>query len=176
MEYKEIFLKAYEAMSATIIDGNCGELCNGHCCRGAMENGEILGIYFLPFEYELMQVGENLIDAGTVEIHKKTEYEMPDGIEQLVYGFCRDVTQCIRELRPVQCRTYPFEPHLEDGKLRLVIEKEQVHKCPLLSQRERWNPEFEKGILAGWEILLQIPEIRIVVESESEERRNRYGK
>lgn len=176
MEYKKIFIEAYEAMSATIINGNCGELCNGHCCRSAMENGERLGIYFLPFEYEVMQAGESLIDAATVEIHRSVDYEMPEGIEQLVYGFCRDITQCNRKLRPIQCRTYPFEPHLEDGKLQLVIEKEQVHQCPLLTQRERWNPEFEKGILAGWEILLQIPEIRMVVESESEERRVRYDK
>lgn len=176
MEYKKIFLKAYEAMGATIINGNCGELCNGHCCRRTMENGEALGIYFLPFEYQVMQAGENLIESSTLEIHKSGGFELPEGIDQLIYGFCRDITQCDRELRPIQCRTYPFEPHLEDGKLRLVIEKEQVHECPLLSQRDRWNPEFEKGILAGWEILLQIPEIRIVVEAESEERRNRYGK
>ena len=176
MEYRERYEKAYQAMSETMIDGNCGELCKGHCCRRIMENGEPLGIYFLPFEYEVMQAGKNLIEPSTLEIHKSDDFELPEGIEQLVYGFCRDITQCDRELRPIQCRTYPFEPHIENGELELIIEKEQVHQCPLLSQRERWNPAFEKGILEGWKILLQIPEVRAVIVAESEERRNRDGK
>jgi hypothetical protein len=170
MKYKDIFIQAYQAMDVSVMDGNCGSLCNGHCCRRTMENGQPLGIYFLPFEYECMQAGQALIDPDTVEFHTSDWYELPVGIDKLIYGFCRDNTKCIRELRPIQCRTYPLEAHIENGILSLVIGETQVHDCPILTRRSEWNPDFEAGILKGWTLLMRIPEIRWLIEAESRER------
>ncbi|MBN2259942.1 MAG: hypothetical protein JW702_05335 [Clostridiales bacterium] len=170
MDYKGIFERAYRFMDVNLTEGNCGESCGYHCCRNIDESGKIFGLYFLPFEYELMQKGKGLIDESRTEVHTKIAYEMPKGVRKLYYGFCKDNKNCIRELRPIQCRTYPLVPHLESGVLSLVIEKNQEHQCPLIQKRELWNTEFEVGILNGWKELLQISQIKVMIEYESEER------
>ena len=120
MDYKEIFLKSYEYMDVDLIDGDCGKLCGYHCCRSRHENGKVLGIYFLPFEYENMQKGKGLIDESHLEIHTKIAYNLPVGIKKLYYGYCKDNKNCIRDIRPIQCRTFPFVPHLEEGSLAVT--------------------------------------------------------
>ncbi len=168
--YKHIFKEAYELMDISLIDGNCGELCNYHCCRRKHENGEKLGIYFLPYEYESLQADGDLIDKASLSVHTNKAYDLPPGIKKLFYGYCKDSSPCIRELRPIQCRTFPFVPHIEDGKLTIVIEKDQEHDCPLIEDHSRWNRDFEKRILMAWRKLIEIDKIRLLVEFDSEER------
>lgn len=168
--YEMIFKKAYELMDVDLIEGNCGELCNYHCCRSKYENGESLGIYFLPYEYESMQYGKGLIDDPDVKVHTSKSFELPDGIKKLFYGHCKDSKKCIRDLRPIQCRTFPFVPHIENGKLSIVIEKNQEHNCPLIDNREKWNQNFEFRILKAWQELIEIDKIKILVEFDSKER------
>lgn len=168
--YREIFERAYELMDISLIDGNCGELCGYHCCRPKHENGESLGIYFLPYEYEEMQKGEKLIDESTLNIHTNKSYDLPFGIKKLFYGYCKDSSNCIRNIRPIQCRTFPFVPHIEDGKLMIVIEKNQEHACPLIEDRTKWNKEFESRMLLAWKELIQIDKIKTLVEFDSHER------
>ncbi|BEP30033.1 hypothetical protein [Helicovermis profundi] len=172
MNNKEIFEKAYKYMDVTLTESNCGLLCNYHCCRAVDENGCALGIYFLPFEYNEIQKNEKLIDENSIEIHTRKVYDLPVGINKMFFGNCKDNTNCIRSLRPIQCRTFPFAPHIENGKLYLIIEKEQEHDCPLIEKKELWNPDFEKSILKGWKELLRIKEIRILIEYDSFVRSN----
>lgn len=157
-------------MDVNLIDGNCGELCNYHCCRRTLEDGEVLGIYFLPHEYKTIQKEEDLIDPDTLQVHTKKHYDLPDGIKQLYYGYCKDSKNCIRDVRPIQCRTFPFVPHIEGNKLKLVIEKDQEHDCPLIATKEKWNPNFEFSILNGWFDLVKISQIEILIRFDSAER------
>lgn len=167
MEYRAIFKKAYAKMNEPIIEGDCGLLCNHHCCRSCDENGEEMGMYLLPHEYESMIQLSPFQNDIKVECHLRKDYHMPKKIKQLYYIYCGHTSGCLRAYRPVQCRTYPFEPHLEKGELFLVVERGQIHACPLLKDRERWRKAFVKGIFEGWEILMEIPEVRLMVNFDS---------
>lgn len=153
-------------MNTPVIEGNCGTLCNYHCCRKVDETGDRLGMYLLPLEYEYMQAGK----VFDFEIHPSSLYEMPPRIRKLYYIYCHEKEGCLRDFRPIQCRTYPFEPHIMDNELYLVIEKEQIHHCPLLNDPHSWKPEFIEGVYRGWELLLEIPLIRYFIQYESNTR------
>lgn len=170
MEYREIFQKAYELMDVDLMDGDCGELCGYHCCRENHEDGSRMGIYFLPFEYEAIHQSEQLIDKKSLQIHTSKSYDLPKGIKKLFYGFCSDSKNCIRNIRPIQCRTFPFVPHIEEGKLYIAIEKDQEHTCPLINRQDLWNSEFCHQIYKGWLLLIDIPKIRLLVEFDSRNR------
>lgn len=171
MDYKAIFRQAYELMNEPIIDGNCGELCDYHCCRSNQIDKDRLGIYLLPFEFEAMQ---DSMDAD-YEVHSSKKYVMPIQIKKLYYIFCDGPQGCMRGLRPIQCRTYPFEPHIDNDVLYLVIEKDQIHNCPLLSRQELWRWEFVKGIYDGWELLLKIPKINHYITELSKARNEKFN-
>lgn len=163
-EKKASFEKAYQLMDEPLVDTNCGLLCNFHCCR-SHEADEALGMYLLPFEYETMQS-----KVKDYEVHSSYQYDLPKGIKKQYYIFCSDDSGCLRTNRPIQCRTYPFEPHYLDGVLSLVIEKDQLHHCPLIHKREQWRPEFVTGIYEGWKALLDIEAVKGYIQSQSETR------
>ncbi len=154
--YKEIFEKAYELMNEPIIEGNCGALCGYHCCRRIDLTGERLGMYLLPLEYEYMQIDKGMDH----EVHSYLEYDMPPKIKKRHYIYCHEEEGCLRTLRPIQCRTYPFEPHFENGEFSLVIEREQIHACPLHGMISEWRQAFIDGIYAGWLELMKVPIIK----------------
>ncbi len=166
IDYQAIFEKAYQLMDEAIINGNCGERCGYHCCRRLDGNGQRLGMYLLPLEYEYMQ-REVVTDY---ELHSQRHYNLPPKIKKAYYIYCHQPEGCLRAHRPIQCRTYPFEPHLEKGVFSLVIEKEQLHACPLIGQRAEWRPAFIDGVYQGWLELLKIPIIKYHVEYFSNER------
>ena len=155
-KYKNNFEKAYRLMDQTIIDGNCGELCGYHCCRRNDDHGEHLGMYLLPLEYEYMQCDK----ADDYEIHSHKFHDMPPKIKKSYYIYCHEDEGCLREFRPIQCRTYPCEPHIENGEFSLVIEKEQIHTCPLLDMIPQWRQAFTRGIYEGWIELMKVPIIK----------------
>ncbi|KNF08965.1 hypothetical protein CLPU_4c00110 [Gottschalkia purinilytica] len=170
MDYKKIYKLAYDYMDNSIIDGDCGELCNYHCCRDFDSDGEKLGIYLMPYEYESMLRNSRFLEGVKVEKHSSKDYFISKKIKFLHYIFCGVESKCLREYRPIQCRTYPFEPHLEDDTLSLVVEKDQVHDCPLLSDTSKWREEFVRGIYMGWKELITIPKVYEFVVYESRRR------
>ncbi|MCH4890972.1 hypothetical protein EZV73_25565 [Acidaminobacter sp. JC074] len=153
-------------MNEPIIDGNCGIMCGYHCCR-SHEDEASLGMYLLPLEYEAIQK-----DRGVdFEVHSSYDYEI-HGAKKLFYIFCNNNSGCLRNYRPVQCRTYPLEPHFEDGQLKMIIEKNQLHTCPLIENKDIWRKEFIKGIYAGWELLLTLEPVSRYIEALSEKRKD----
>lgn len=170
MKIKEIFEQAYLLMDEPVIDGNCGMLCNYHCCRDDGDDGEQMGIYLLPLEYEAMIQGQVFEKRLRITRHSNKLYEMPSKIKNLYFVYCSDSSKCLREYRPVQCRTYPFEPHIENGELYIIVLKDQIHQCPLLKQEDNWRPEFIRGVYEGWKLLISIPIVRYLIESDSKER------
>lgn len=166
LKLKKIYDEAYALMDVPVISGNCGERCGFHCCRPYDENGDRFGMYLLPLEFEYMQCDT----PADYEIHSAEFYDLPPRIKKRYYMYCHEEKGCLRELRPIQCRTYPFEPHLDKGELILVIEKTQIHECPLLNEYKQWQPSFIDGIYKGWELLLQIPLVRYWIQYVSDER------
>ncbi|QZY56465.1 hypothetical protein [Crassaminicella profunda] len=169
MDYKSIYENAYELMDVQIIDGDCGKLCNHHCCR-TYDGEKKMGIYLMPYELESMLEDSEFITNFKVEKHTSFEYDIPHSIGYLYYIDCEDEFGCLRHLRPIQCRTYPFEPHIEKGQLYLTIEKDQIHNCPLIDKMEQWNEEFAKRIYLGWKELIKIENIRLMVKYDSKYR------
>ncbi len=80
---------------------------------------------------------------------------------------CNLEKECLRDLRPIQCRTYPFEPIIINNQLKLIVQKVQDHKCPLISKKIYGEKQFIKGIYLGWEELLKISEIKAHIEYDS---------
>lgn len=171
MEFLKVYQNAYALMDEPVIEGNCGLLCNFHCCREEAEDGDKMGIYLLPMEYEAMIQGLPLEETLTISLHSARDYEMPRGITHLYFIYCQEASGCLRNHRPIQCRTYPYEPHLEEGRLSLVILKDQIHRCPLLDREDTWRPEFTKGVYEGWVQLLTLPSVKTLVEYDSRNRR-----
>lgn len=164
--YEAVFKRAYELMNQPVVEGNCGELCGYHCCRRKESTGERLGMYLLPLEFEYVQKAV----VKSYEVHSNLIYDMPPKVKKLYYIFCHEETGCLRDFRPVQCRTYPFEPHLEDGEFSLVIERDQIHDCPLLKSIPEWRQAFIDGIYEGWLELMKIPIIKYHIGYYSRER------
>jgi len=171
MRPREIFQKAYALMDEPVTDGDCGLLCGRHCCRETDSAGERMGIYLLPQEYEAMLRGSAAEPGLKKTRHTGQHYDLPPGIDGLWFVFCDDSGGCLRELRPIQCRTYPFEPHYAAGELSLVVLQEQIHGCPLLDRPQIWRPEFIKGVFEGWRLLMQLPQVKQLVAYDSRLRR-----
>lgn len=170
MEIKEIYERAYALMDEPVIEGNCGTLCNYHCCRDDGDDGEKMGIYLLPLEYETMIKGQEFEKRLRITRHTSKVYEMPSRIKNLYFVYCSDSSKCLRGHRPIQCRTYPFEPHIENGELHIVVLKDQIHQCPLLKQEKNWRQEFIHGVYEGWKLLITIPIVKYLIEYDSMER------
>ncbi len=166
MDYQSIFKEAYHLMDEAIIAGNCGELCGYHCCRRNDGDGKRLGMYLLPLEYEYMQCAV----VTDYDLHSHLQYNMPPKIKKYYYIYCHLAKGCLRDYRPIQCRTYPFEPHLENGTFSLVIEKEQLHGCVLIESITEWRQAFIDGVFNGWLELMKIPIIKYNIEYFSKER------
>lgn len=173
MDYKEIFKTAYKYMDESLIEGNCGDLCGNHCCRNVKENDEDMGIYLLPEEYETVLINTDFVKGIEIEKHTTEEYYISKKVGFLNYMVCGVEKGCIRELRPIQCRTYPFEPYLVGEELFLVIEKEQDHDCPLINQRHLWRDSFVIGIYKGWKELLKIDSIKEHIRYDSEVKKSK---
>jgi len=165
-DYQAIFEKAYHLMDEAVIAGNCGELCGYHCCRRHDTDGKRLGMYLLPLEYEYMQAAV----VTDYELHRQQQYQLPPKIKKAYYIYCHLAEGCLRDHRPIQCRTYPFEPHLENGEFSLVIEKEQLHGCILIEDRSEWRQAFIEGVYQGWLELMKIPSIMYTIDYFSKER------
>jgi len=158
-------------MNETVLDGDCGKHCNHHCCRVDYEDGERMGVYLMPYEYEKMMKGSKLGSLIKLEKHTNKDYFISPKVKFLYYMFCDESTGCLRESRPIQCRTYPFEPYIENDELYLIIIEDQIHNCPMLDQMEIWRKEFIKGIYLGWKELIQIPKIKDVIAFDSLEKK-----
>lgn len=169
--YKDIYEAAYEAMNNSVLDIDCGTLCSHNCCRNDYDNPEEFGVYLLPYEYEHFLKETNMIGKHQLAWHSAKDRFMPKALKGLNYFYCKVEKDCLRQYRPIQCRTYPLEPHLENGSLVLVVEKDQIHACPLIQHKDRWRKEYVEGMYKGWALLLQIPKVKKLVQYDSDVRK-----
>ena len=148
------FYKVLDEVAPVSFD--CGMFCGASCCdyEGPGDSG--LGIYLLP--------GEEGINST---LHQDDTYDL-DG-ETFTFVKCDGTKTCIRELRPIQCRTYPLVPHLKtDGELILIYNDADLpYGCPLVEQRARLNIEFVEETTKVWGELIKDPGIRKYVETYS---------
>jgi len=142
---------------------DCGTLCMSACCR-QQASPEEMGIYLFPGEYLfLKQKGAFERDWLSVQALDPSENGFPDSWTEPVYFLnCRTAPQCPRELRPLQCRTFPLKPVIGgNGVLELIWNDEDLpYTCPIIAQRMPVHDDFYKATYTVWMHLLR--DVRIM--------------
>jgi len=181
-DFEEIY-RLWENVSP--IDGDCGSLCSAACCRAdglypdEIKNPEYvqdvleedekddLGIYLLP--------GEELVHDKSDEWltwfkSNAEDVDFPESWTGEVYFVkCKGPDSCKRQLRPIQCRTYPVAPYItEKGELKLILNTDILpYKCPLVHQRFKLNQDFLDATYSAWKRLILDKRVYDLVEDDS---------
>ena len=167
-EYREI----YDALDrVSPLDTDCGELC-GACCCTKEKPGSEMGMYLLPGEDKVHDRKDGWLKWSAEDAE---DYDFPESWKGKVYFVnCGGPAACRRELRPMQCRTFPLAPHLtKDGELLMVYnDLELPYSCPLIEEEIPLNDDFVDATRAAWEKLITDPLIRDLVRMDSEAREN----
>lgn len=173
---KEDYLRIYEMTDDVFtLDFDCGKLCNNICCTIEKEakDDEYLEmvLYLLPGEEELF------FENQWFEMYYETtdEYEYPDSWKGKVYYVkCSDPPYCDRKRRPIQCRSFPVSPHLDnDNKLHLIYDEDDFsYDCPIVSQKMELSDNFKAKILEMWSMLIEDELIFDLIKIESVQREN----
>lgn len=164
---EEDYRKIYGILdSADPLDTDCGKLCGAVCCSPEAA-GEDAGIYLLPGEAALHDRSDPWLSWSA---DPAEEYDFPESWTGTVdFVRCKGAGQCRRELRPIQCRTFPLAPHLtEDGTLYMIMnDTELPYECPLITDCGRLKPEFVSACYEAWSLLITDDLIRDLVEEDS---------
>ncbi|MCR4746385.1 MAG: hypothetical protein K5894_14305 [Lachnospiraceae bacterium] len=167
-DYEEI----YEMLDkVSPVDFDCGKICGAVCCQDIY--GEDVGIYLLP--------GEEKVHDRTDPWMKWSEdraenYDFPKSWKGIVYFLsCTDPMHCKRAKRPIQCRTFPLLPDInENGELSLIYDDTPLpYVCPLIDSETELNDDFIETTLKAWEKLLKDPLIYDYIKAESDKRREK---
>ncbi|MBU7026290.1 MAG: hypothetical protein HXS48_05060 [Theionarchaea archaeon] len=132
-------------------DQDCGKtVCGIHaCCYPCHSHDKPTYLYYLPGELEFlkMKLKERFpareIEPGSGKYH------------------CFGNAQCVYEYRPIDCRSYPYWPVVECGKLVAFID-DRKPRCPI----EKVPPPFFEKVKEGWLKLLKIPLVTTWLEFE----------
>ena len=164
---KQFYTIYHKLDKVSPIDGDCGLLCGASCCKCTDED---MGIYLLPGEEKLFSRNEEWLHWGWLSAE---EYEFPDSWHGKVFFLeCRANGNCPREKRPLQCRTFPLTPHIDEyGDLYLIYQKGHLpYSCPLISERIPLNRDFIETTYEAWQTLMQEPLIYDLIMLDSEIR------
>ena len=149
------------------LDTDCGALCNAACCTSAYEDGEEMGIFLLPGEEALHSPDDEWLDWSE---ESAEELGFPDSWPETVnFVHCKTPPHCPREKRPIQCRSFPLTPHLnEDGEMSLVYnDLDLPYRCPLIDEQTSLNDSFVQATETVWKHLIRDPRIRDLVREDS---------
>jgi hypothetical protein len=173
---KEDFEQVYRLLDTPAIEGNCGELCGSLCCQ-EYEPG--VGMYLLPGE-ECMFTGREQWLTWKYQLAKKHDFP-PEWKGMVQFVMCQGT--CPRDRRPIQCRTFPLMPYLDESGENLSMRLDALTGsliCPLVREpgAHAIRPEFQERALEAWRILLKDPLIRLDVAAQSrrldEDRRSAW--
>ncbi len=175
MNKKEFYKEIYKKLNGIeLLDYDCGKLCGAACCTAAGSAGEEeMGIYLLPGEEELLKDEEWL----EIRVSDASEHDLPESWTDKVYfGRCKTPPICPRDMRPIQCRTFPLAPHIdEDGELTLVYnDLELPYECPLIEEEIPLEDAFVDALQEAWETLIEDPLIYDLVKMDSEAREESF--
>ncbi len=150
---------------------DCGKLCGAACCTYSGDMAEEdLGIYLYPGEDK---IHDRESDWLQWTVQQAEDFEFPDSWHGDVYFVrCNTPPKCPRKMRPLQCRTFPLTPHIdENGILSLIMNDEELpYKCPLLDGNITLNEDFIKATYTVWAHLIRDPLIYNLVEMDSKAR------
>lgn len=173
LEYLELYRMLDEVSP---IVGDCGQLCGAACCSCAQDvledPEEAMGIYLLPGEDKVYTREEEWLGWGTC---RAKDYDFPKSWHGKVYFLtCKANCFCDRKLRPMQCRTFPLQPHIDkDGKLCMIYDTNELpYECPLIAKRDEYplNEDFIKATHKAWKYLMREPKIADLIKMDSDYR------
>ncbi|MCR4710473.1 MAG: hypothetical protein K5653_09500 [Clostridiales bacterium] len=176
MSYRRDLIKELYNMlnQVEVLDHDCGKLCGAACCTASKAGSEEeMGIYLLPGEEELLK-GEDWL---VIRESDASEHDLPESWTGKVYfARCKTPPICPRDMRPMQCRTFPLTPHLyEDGSLEMIYsDLELPYECPLIEEETPLNDEFVDTLYDAWARLIEDPLIRDLVRMDSEAREESF--
>ena len=148
---------------------DCGTLCGSACCVCKDATNDV-GIYLFPGEHLLLRESEKEQDWLTWEDQDQKDIGFPESWTAPVYFVnCKTPPVCPRSWRPLQCRTFPLKPVIdENGVLELIWENEQLpYTCPIIEQNMPIHDDFYKATYTVWMHLLRDPRIMDLVLSWS---------
>lgn len=104
--------------NVTPLPVDCGQLCDGSCCKG----DEDTGMYLFPGEkvmYENLPDWAKIRKSGLLFGSKKVDFFTCPG-------------SCDRKLRPLACRIFPLFPFIDiSGNLEIIMDPRGKGLCPL---------------------------------------------
>lgn len=166
-------------------NADCGALCGASCCvcstdpqdqtprMDSDENADFsMGLYLMPGEEQMYTFDEDWINWGFLQAE---DYDFPESWHGKVPFFqCTTPPICPREKRPLQCRTYPLAPHLDEaGVLYMIYHRDPLpYVCPLVEDpmAHPLDPAFVKATWRAWEHLIRDPLIFDMVDLDSQIR------
>lgn len=158
------------------IDGDCGKLCGAACCTCGGDSQEQdgldyeLGMYLLPGEEKVFTKKEDWLKWNT---EYAEDYDFPDSWFGKIYFIrCKTPPVCERNKRPLQCRTFPLAPHIdENGELRLILSTTELpYVCPLIENNIQLNEDFIKATYTVWKRLIKDRLIYDLIVMDSHDR------
>lgn len=156
------------------VNYDCGKLCGEICCVYDDEdypNDELI-IYLLPEEEKLYE------NSKTFELKHFTinEIKYPHSWKNGVYTVkCLNPPRCEREIRPIQCRTFPLIPHIDkNNHFYLIFDDSQYpYECPLIKNNFELNEDFINETYKVWRFLLKNKLVYDLVDMDSRKRENK---
>ncbi len=142
---------------------DCGRLCNGICCSDESFTDEEPCIYLLPGEREYL-LSEGC--ESSIIREPRREHDLPKSWGKYVYLFRCDGTElCDRAVRPIQCRTFPLEPHIdENGNLEMIYASQQLpYSCPIIRDGMALSDDFRRVTYEAWKLLTEDDAIRDLI-------------
>ncbi len=127
MKKENVIKSCYSILRKTTpLDFDCGNICNGKCCKGDEKTGMLL----FPGE-------ENFIDSNINIIETESGYKL---------AVCNG--SCDRNRRPLSCRIYPLFPVVveNNGERRIKVCFDYRADCPLSHSEYKFNHRFLKAV------------------------------
>lgn len=170
----------YRLMSVRMVGFDCGQLCapgNGGvpCC---CEPGHAVPILYRD-EYRWHKRQSRF--WRKFKVRSRADRELKESLHKsYVPAACRGSAECQRTRRALVCRTFPFEPHLDDdgNVVGITYQYEHAHFCPLVGKpKSTFNPLYIRNSVRLWqELLALLPEEKAMYVKESRKLRRKFRK
>ena len=152
---------------------DCGKRCNSICCRSDPFPEAHLFLYMFPGEEAVHDLSDPWIKW---EVQRTEDHYIPASWgETFLTVRCNGPEHCKRDKRPIQCRSFPLEPHLsETGQLELIYCNFYIpYTCPIMDEKLPLSEEYLETVYAAWKKLISDPLIYDYVKEVSDSRRER---
>lgn len=153
---REDYEKIYASLNAVSpANFDCGTVCGEACCAC----GPDLGLWLMPGEEAMHDPTDSWLKWEAVD--PREAGFPPSWKEPVWFVQCDGSRHCKRELRPIQCRTFPLMPIVnERGEVDLILnDMDLPYHCPLIESNARLTPEFVAANLEAWQRLCTDPRI-----------------